>query len=89
LFDSARHLLKLSVYGATMAIMREAWTDERLDDFKERVDQRFDEVDRRFDAVDRRFDRLEARFDDLNRRFDHLQFTLVAGLIGLIALQLT
>ena len=40
-----------------MAVMREAWTDERL--------------------------------DELNRRFDHLQVTLVAGLIGLIALQLT
>lgn len=65
-----------------MAAMREAWTDERLDDFKERVDQRFDEVDRRFD-------RLEARFDELNRRFDRLQITLVAGLLGLIALQLT
>jgi chaperonin cofactor prefoldin len=65
-----------------MVVMREAWTDERLDDFKERVDQRFDEVDRRFD-------RLEVRFDDLNRRFDHLQVTLVAGLLGLTALQLT
>jgi hypothetical protein len=65
-----------------MAIVREAWTDERLDDFKEHVDHRFDEVDRRFD-------RLEVRFDHLNRRFDHLQVTLVAGLLGLITLQLT
>jgi hypothetical protein len=36
-----------------MAVMaREAWTDERLDDFKENVNQRFDDVDKRFDRVD-------------------------------------
>jgi tetrahydromethanopterin S-methyltransferase subunit G len=50
--------------------VRESWTDERLDDFKERVEQRFDEVDRRFDVVDRRFDEVDARFDRLETRVE-------------------
>ncbi|HEV7615658.1 MAG TPA: hypothetical protein VGO36_05460 [Solirubrobacterales bacterium] len=54
-----------------MAVMRESWTDERLDDFRGRVEHRFDEVDRRFDEVDRRFDRLEARSDRLESKVDH------------------
>ena len=47
-----------------MLNMREAWTDERFDDFARNVDQRFDSVDQRFDNVDQRFDRLERRVDD-------------------------
>jgi hypothetical protein len=40
---------------ASMAVMaREAWTDERLDDFKENVNQRFDQVDKRLEAIDAR-----------------------------------
>ena len=68
-----------------MAVMREAWTDERLDDLNKkvddgfaRVDQRFDRleasVDARFDKVDKRFDRLEMnidqRFDKVDDRFE-------------------
>lgn len=40
--------------------MRESWTDERLDDFR-------DEVNRRFDEVDQRFDRLETKVDANHR----------------------
>lgn len=50
-------------YMAAMA--REAWTDERLDEFKENVNQRFDDVDKRFDQVDKRFDRVEADIREL------------------------
>jgi flagellar capping protein FliD len=53
-----------------METVRESWTDERLDDFKERVDQRFDEVDRRFDEVDARFERIEAKMDTGFARMD-------------------
>jgi uncharacterized protein YhaN len=49
---------------ACMAVMaREAWTDGRLDEFKESVNQRFDEVEKRFDQVDRRFEQVEKRFE--------------------------
>jgi hypothetical protein len=50
--------------------VRESWTDERLDDFKERVDHRFDEVDRRFDEVDKRFDKVDARFERIEAKMD-------------------
>jgi tetrahydromethanopterin S-methyltransferase subunit G len=58
-------------------MVRETWTDERLDEFSKRIDQRFDEVDRRLDEMDR-------RFEQLNGRFDRLTFILIVGLLGLI-----
>jgi tetrahydromethanopterin S-methyltransferase subunit G len=75
---------------ACMAVMaREAWTDERLDDFKENVNQRFDAVDKRFDAVDKRFDKVEAEmkagFAEINARFDSLQRTLFIGVCTMSA----
>jgi hypothetical protein len=61
--------------------MRQSWTDERLDDFKEQVNQRFDSVDRRLDGLDRRLHQLVvvalAGFA-----------TIVAALLGVIATQL-
>jgi len=64
-----------------MAVMaREAWTDERLDDFKENVNRRFDEVDRRFD-------RLEERFDSMQRTiigFVTLFASIAASVIGAV-----
>lgn len=65
--------------------MREAWTDERLDDLNakvgegfRRMDERFAQMDLRFDAMQRemnaRFDASNAasnaRFDAFNARFD-------------------
>ena len=46
-----------------MEAMRQSWTDERLDGFREHVDQRFDHVDQRFQQVDQRFDQMDQRFD--------------------------
>lgn len=70
-----------------MEAMRQSWTDERLDDFREDVGRRFDEVDRRFEEVDRRFDkvdermeagfaRMDAKFDAINAKFDALMRAL-------------
>jgi len=71
---------------AYMAVMaREAWTDERLDDFKENVNQRFDAVDKRFDAVDKRFDKVDERFDKMDARFDSLQRTMLIGIFTVLA----
>lgn len=65
-----------------MLNVREAWTDERLDDFARNVDHRFDrlentvdELGRRMDdgfrdmrsEMDTRFARVEERIDDINR----------------------
>ena len=81
-----------------MAVMaREAWTDERLDDFKENVNQRFDEVDKKIDNLDRR---MEVGFAEMRREFaaQHrmmaqlfggLFATMVVGFLGIIATVLT
>jgi hypothetical protein len=63
-----------------MPAMREAWTDERLDDLNAKVDsgfgrmdERFAEVDARFERVDLRFTNVEARLDGLDGRFGKLE----------------
>jgi tetrahydromethanopterin S-methyltransferase subunit G len=53
-----------------MHLMRESWTDARLDDFVVNVDKRFDSVDKRFDSVDKRFDSVDRKFDAVDKRFD-------------------
>jgi archaellum component FlaC len=55
-----------------MLNMREAWTDERLDDFATNVDKRFDQVDKRFEQVDKRFEQVDKRFDQVDKRFDQV-----------------
>jgi len=78
---------------ASMAVMaREAWTDERLDDFKENVNQRFDQVDKRFDQVDKRFEQVDKRFDQVDQRLasidarlDGMQRTMLIGIFSLLA----
>ena len=79
--------------------MREAWTDERLDDLTVRMDRGFDRVDRdlrelrvemdaQFDRLEGKMERLEAKMD---KRFDSMwRMTLAAYLtiVGLIVTQL-
>jgi hypothetical protein len=54
-----------------MEAMREAWTDDRLDDLNRKVDDGFHRVDARFEAMqahmDKRFDAMQAHLD---RRFE-------------------
>jgi hypothetical protein len=51
-----------------MAVMvRESWTDERLDDFKESVNQRFDQVDRRFDLVEKQIVEVKGEVKELRQ----------------------
>lgn len=86
-----------------MELMREAWSDDRLDDLNRRVENGFNRVDAdirelrremndRFDRVDARFEAMQNRFD---ARFDAMQrlmiqggAVIVAALIGLIATQI-
>jgi tetrahydromethanopterin S-methyltransferase subunit G len=84
-------------------MVREAWTDDRLDDLNKKVDQGFAKVDRRFESLEGRMDtrfnsleeRLDARFGRIDERFEALNRTLigsaaviVAALLGIIATQL-
>jgi hypothetical protein len=61
-----------------MAAMREAWTDERLDDLSARMDRGFDRVDADLRA-------LNARFDALQRVLIQVGAGLIAGLVGVMA----
>lgn len=66
--------------------MRESWTDERLDDFR-------DEVYRRFDKVDSELERVNDRLDGLHKILIYAVLTLgsstVAGWAAVIALVIT
>lgn len=70
-----------------MGVMREAWTDERLDDLNKRVDDGFRlarEEQRQFrldvkaefkalrEEIDSRSDKVELRFDKVDARFEAL-----------------
>jgi hypothetical protein len=69
-----------------MLKMRESWTDERLDDFR-------DEVNRRFDKVDSELGRVNDRLEGLNRLLVYTVISLtsatVAGYAAMIALIVT
>jgi hypothetical protein len=51
LFRFADNTLHPVLYGGIMEAMREAWTDERLDDLTHRVDLGFTENKREFQAI--------------------------------------
>jgi DNA anti-recombination protein RmuC len=46
-------------------MVRESWTDERLDEFGKRMDERFDRVDEKFAQVEGRFARVDQRIDSV------------------------
>ena len=65
-----------------MPAVREAWTDERLDDLSNRVDRGFDRTDR--DIRDLRAE-MDARFVAVDARFDAMQRTMILGFLTVIA----
>lgn len=67
--------------------VRESWTDERLDDFRDEVNRRFDDVGKRFDKVDSELQRVNDRLDGLHRALFQVGGGIVVALIGLIATQ--
>ncbi len=79
-----------------MERVRDAWTDERLDDLNRRVDAGFrearDEIRALRAETSTRFDAMDARFDAMQRGitqgFVGMTAAIVAALIGLIATQL-
>jgi len=84
-----------------MAVMaRETWTDERLDDLKEHMDEGFREVKKEQrelrgemvelrkelkEEITRRHGEMKEEVGRLADNLDRLNYTLIAGLIGLIA----
>ena len=82
-----------------MHVMRECWTDARLDDFRADVDRRFNEVDRRLDNVESEIRELRS---DMKNGFETIHKTMFQGvlilsgsyiagfaaLVGLVATQL-
>jgi uncharacterized protein YdcH (DUF465 family) len=80
--------------------MRDAWTDERMDDLSTRMDRGFDRVDADirelraqtdsgFERVDKRFERVDDEIRELrtemNTRFDAMQRTLIIGFASIVA----
>ena len=65
-----------------MHVMRESWTDARLDDFRADVDRRFDEVDRRFDKVEGEIRELRS---EMKAGFESVHRTMVQGVVALSA----
>ena len=65
-----------------MSAVREAWTDERLDDLAHRMDGGFERVDR--DIRDLRLE-MNSRFDAVNGRFDAMQRMMLAGFVSILA----
>jgi hypothetical protein len=65
-----------------MEAMRDAWTDERLDDLANRMDRGFDRVD-----ADIREQRAETKseLEALDSRLDAIQKTMAQAAIGMSA----
>lgn len=66
-----------------MQTMRETWTDERLDDFKERMDERFDHVERRMTEG---FARIDADIRELRHAMVVGLGIMVTGFLTLASL---
>jgi hypothetical protein len=65
-----------------MHVMRESWTDARLDDFRADVDRRFDQVNRRFDKVEGEIRELRS---EMKAGFESIHRTMVHGFVALSA----
>jgi tetrahydromethanopterin S-methyltransferase subunit G len=72
-----------------MVIMRESWTDERLDDLNKKVDDGFQRVDQRFIQIDQRFAQVDQRFVQMDQRIDNVQRTMWQGFAWVVGLQIT
>jgi hypothetical protein len=72
-----------------MHVMRESWTDARLDDFRADVDRRFDGVDKRFDKVEGEIRDLRGEVKELRGEmksgFESINRTMIHGVIALSA----
>lgn len=67
-------------------MVREAWTDARLDDLKDHMDEGFREVKAEIKSTraELKGEIRELR-EKMDTKFDRLTYTLIAALIGLLA----
>jgi hypothetical protein len=65
-----------------MHVMRESWTDARLDDFRTDVDRRFNGVDKRLDKVE---DEIRDLRSEMKSGFESINRTMTHGVIALSA----
>ncbi|MEX2106733.1 MAG: hypothetical protein WD810_07520 [Solirubrobacterales bacterium] len=65
-----------------MAAVREAWTDERLDDLSQRMDRGFDRLDTDIREVRTE---MNTRFDVMDARMDGMQRTIIVGFVSVLA----
>jgi hypothetical protein len=65
-----------------MHVMRESWTDARLDDFRSDVDRRFNEVDKRLGKVE---DEIRELRSEMKSGFEAINRTMTHGVIALSA----
>lgn len=63
-----------------MHVMRESWTDARLDDFRADVDRRFNEVDKRLGKVE---DEIRELRSEMKSGFESINRTMIHGVIAL------
>jgi hypothetical protein len=71
-----------------MDILRESWTDERLDYLNHKVDEGFRQVDKRFDRLESRIDQMDARFEQMNDRMLDLHRLIIQGGIAMFGAML-
>jgi hypothetical protein len=68
-----------------MHLMRESWTDARLDDFRAEVDRRFDKVEGEIREL-----RSEMKFESIHRTmvqgFVALSASFIAGFAAMVGL---
>jgi len=65
-----------------MELMRESWTDERLDDLNNRVSDGFRQVDARFERIEGEIKDLRK---EMNARFDSMQRSMMQAVVALSA----
>jgi tetrahydromethanopterin S-methyltransferase subunit G len=68
-----------------MSSVREAWTDERLDDFARNVNQRFDRVESK---IEDGFRELRKEWNAMHRAIVQFAAVMIGAVVGLIATQL-
>lgn len=61
-------------------LMRESWTDERLDEFAKGVDERFDAVQR---EMRQEFEQVNKHLDRLGNGLETVQRTIIFGAIAM------